>query len=63
MPVTPDAALPPMTRGTRMCLYIVLLVNKFQYWLVGSKYIAYVEKPSFVLQNKLIYHEKYCFVC
>ena len=53
---------PPMTWGTRMCLYVFWLVNKFHNWLAGSKNTAYVLKPSFVLQDKLIYHENSCFV-
>ena len=31
-----------------MCLSVVLLVNKFHYWLVGSKKTTYVVKPSFI---------------
>ena len=44
-----------------MCLYVVLLINKFHYWLSGIKNTADVVKNSFVVQDKLIYHEKYCF--
>ena len=51
-----------MTGGTFMCLYVVLLVNKFHYWLAGSKRTAYVVKPSFVVQYKTIYHENSCFL-
>ena len=60
---TQYVALPPLTGGTRMCLYVVLLVNKFHYWLAGSKNTEYVLKTYFVLQDKLIYHENSCFVC
>ena len=35
-----------MTGGTRMCLYVVLLVNKFHYWLEGIKKTTYVVKTS-----------------
>ena len=47
-----SAALPPMTVGTRMCLSVVLLVNKFYYWLSGFKRTTYVVKPSFIVQEK-----------
>ena len=60
---TQDVELPPMTEGTRICLYIVLLVDKFHYWLAGSKNTAYVIKSSFVVQDKLNFHENSCFVC
>ena len=60
---TQYAAPPPMTGGTHMILYVVLLVNKFHYWLAGSKYIAYVLKPSSVLKDNLIYHKNSCFLC
>ena len=49
---TQYAAPPPMTGGTRMILYVVLLVNKFHYWLAGSKNKVYVVKHSFVVQEK-----------
>ena len=60
---TQDATPPPMAGGTRICLYVSWLVNKFHYWLAGSKCIAYVLKPSSILQDKLIYHKNSCFVC
>ena len=39
---------PPMTGGTHMFLSVVLLVNKFRYWLAGGKNLMYVIK-TFVL--------------
>ena len=50
-----------MTGGTSMCVYVVLLVHKVHFWLEGSKNTAYVVKTSFVVQDKLMYHEKYFF--
>ena len=35
-----------MTGGTFLCLSVVLLVNKFHYWLAGSKNTTYVVKTS-----------------
>ena len=53
---------PPITRGTRMCLSVDLLVNKFHYWLEGRKNKMFIVKPSFlykinesVIKNLVLY--------
>ena len=40
-----------MTGGTRMCLSVVLLVNKFLYWLPGIKKATSVVKNSFMYKR------------
>ena len=62
MYATQSVALPIMIGGTCVCLSIVLLVNKFHYWLAGSKNTTYVVKPSFIVQDKLTCHENSCLV-
>ena len=52
-----------MTVDTHMCLSIVLLVNKFQYRLKEIKKTMYVVKPSFIVQDRLLCHEKSYFLC
>ena len=52
---------PPTTGGTCIFLSVFLLVNKFQYWLSGS-WKTYVVKPSFIVQEKLLFHEKSCLI-
>ena len=56
---THGAALPPMTRSTCMCLYVVLFVNKFHYWVAGTKRTTYIVKPSLIVQEKWLCHEYY----
>ena len=51
MYATLSAALTPMTGGTSVCLSVVLLVNKFQYWLAGGKKTTFVVKPSFMYKR------------
>ena len=51
MCATQSVELPPMTGVTRMCQYVVLLVNKFHYWLAGSKKITHVVE-SFLLYKR-----------
>ena len=45
-----------------MCLYVVLLVNKSQYWLVWKLKATYILKPFVTLQDKWLRHEKSCFL-
>ena len=47
---TQSAALPPMTGGTHVCLYVVLLINKFHYWLERGK------KKTFVVKTSIMYN-------
>ena len=45
---TQSAAPPPITGSTHVCLYVVLLVNGFHYWLKGIKNTTFYVKPSFI---------------
>ena len=62
-------ALPPMTGGTSLCRFVLLLVNKFHYWLPGSKNTPHLVKPSYVVQENeyvvktLIFYVKYKLIC
>ena len=51
----------PMIGVTCMCIFVVLLVNKCHYWLSGRKTTTYIVKPYFIVQEKLLCHENYCF--
>ena len=51
MYATHSAAPPDMTEGTCVYLFVVLLGNKFHYWLAGSKNIAYAVKPSLLYKR------------
>ena len=47
-----------------MCLSGVLLVNKYHYWFIWKYKMAnFVVKPSVIVQEKWLCHEKYCFLC
>ena len=48
-----------MPVGTRVCLYVVLLVNKFHNWLERSKNKKFVVNPSFIVQEKLFCPEEF----
>ena len=53
----------PMIGGTCMCLSVVLLVNKYHYWLgQKGKMATFVVKPSVILQDKLICHRNSFFI-
>ena len=52
-----------MTVGTSVGLSVFLLVNKFYYWLAGSEDKHFGLKSSLYVQDKLLRHENYCFVC
>ena len=56
--------LPPIIGGEYMCLYVILLVNKYCYWLARKgKGQSVLQKPSVIAQDNLICHENYCFLC